>query len=147
MSVVILCQFVHTKQRWRNKKMNWNLTTMDYYNQFPQHASFKPDLCFSPMKCDQCISSVSAGGPSIGNPDHAQLAKTSLVSPSNAYVGGATNNSPPSQTPPPTTRETKETWETSMSVVWEKIQKKKLSLSPHSINVFMASWKKSYFSW
>jgi len=37
-------------------------------------------------QCNQRISSASVGGPSIGNPDYAQLEETSLVSPSHAVV-------------------------------------------------------------
>ena len=70
------------------------------------------------------------GRPSIGNPDHAQLADTALVSPSYADVHGATNNPASSQTSPPTIRETQKTTSTSqncnaasMPLVWEQLQK------------------------
>ena len=106
---------------------------------------------FSPIQCNQRISSASSGGPSIGNPVHAQLADTSLVSPSDTDVRGATDNSPSSQTPPPTTRETRETTSssqnpnaTSMPLVREQLQK--LGLSPDTIDtidILMASWRKS----
>ena len=88
------------------------------------------------------------GGASLRNPDHTQLADTSLVSPSHADVRGATDNSPSMHTPPPTTRETRETTSTlqnpnatSMPLVREQLQK--LSLSPDTIDILMAPWKKS----
>ena len=88
------------------------------------------------------------GGASLRNPDHTQLADTILVSPSHADVRGATDNSPSMHTPPPTTRETRETTSTSqnpngtsMPLVREQLQK--LSLSPDTIDILMAPWKKS----
>ena len=70
------------------------------------------------------------------------------VSPSHADVCGATDYSPSSQTPPPTTRETRETTSTSqnpnaasMPLVREQLQK--IGLSPDTIDILMASWRKS----
>ena len=61
---------------------------------------------------------------------------------------GATDNSPSSQALPPTTRETRETTSTSqnpnatsMPLVWEQLQK--LGLSTDTIDILMASWRKS----
>lgn len=82
------------------------------------------------------------------NTDHTQLADTSLVSLSHADVRGATDNSPSSHTPPATTRETRETTSTSQnpnatSLPLFREQLQKLGLSPDTIDILMASWRKS----
>ena len=76
-----------------------------------------------------------------------ELADTSLVSPSHTDVRGASDNSPSSQTPPPTPRETRETTSTSqnpyaasMPLVREQLQK--LRLSSDTIDILMNSWRK-----
>lgn len=139
---------------------NIDLFTSQLNNQFPQYVSFKPDpstvavdafslnlrylkfYAFSPIQCNQRISSASAGGPSMGNSYHAQLADTSLVSPSHADVRGATDYPSSSQAPPKTTRETQATTSTSqepdaasMPLVREQLQK--LGLSPDTMT---SSW-------
>ena len=137
-------------------------------NQFPQCESFKPDpgavavdafslnLHYLKLYAFPPFNVINAFLQRVREDQASGILiipnwLTSLVSPSYADVCGAADNSQSSQTPPPTTRETWETRETtstsqnpnatSMPLVREQLQN--LGLSPDTIDILMASWRKS----